>query len=128
MIFAPYFTLGLNRVACQLPGVNAHHAVDPGGGHAPFGEDHLDLEKGARVHFIATERPRLQGPQQPCRFQLGNRFVRDLELAITLCRAFAQRRQQAPRALQQFDFVLSLFSHAVHPVCSPNLVAPMREP
>src|SRR3546814_8406108 len=38
----------------DLPVVDADHAVDPRGRHAPFGECHADVVEHLRVHFIAA--------------------------------------------------------------------------
>ncbi|MNE65505.1 hypothetical protein D3C80_1609880 [compost metagenome] len=87
MILLPHLTLGLDRVTRDLPRVDTHHAVDPGRGHATFGQDHLDFEEGAWIDFVTAEGPRLQRTQQTRRLQVVDGLVRDPQLAVGLRRA-----------------------------------------
>ncbi|MNN35562.1 hypothetical protein D3C81_1494150 [compost metagenome] len=94
--------------------MNPHHAVDPGRGHATLGEDGLDFEEGARVHFITTKDLWLQGSQQAGGLQLDDALHWHFQVLVGLRRACLECRHQATCTFKQITFVLVLFSHAVH--------------
>src|SRR5208337_2480824 len=43
----------------QLPVMHADDAVDPSGGHASFGQRHLEIEENAGIEFVAAVAPGL---------------------------------------------------------------------
>jgi hypothetical protein len=74
--------------------VHTHHTIDPGRGHAAFGQRHLDAVEDPGVHLEATPAPRLQHLEEARIDHVLDRLPRNQPVPLRLRGALSQDRRQ----------------------------------
>ena len=115
-VLAPDILLRLCGEQCQLPGVNTHHAIHPGGGHAALGQFHLHGVEHAGVHLIATPALGLQHTEQTSLGHFCNGLVADGSIAIRQLRTGRQLGGQCFGSLDHGESIGGqvVIGHCVH--------------